>query len=155
MDAATGCASAITSDVIAESDAHAYRRKMKTALTIALLLVGLLNFLPVLGVLSAQRIESAYGVDVTSPDLEILLRHRAVLFGIVGTFIIASALRPELRWPAIAAGLVSMVSFVLLAQMVGGYSAPIRKIVVADVVGIVVLMVAAGGQWAAGRSVES
>ncbi len=37
--------------------------------TFCLLVVGVINVLPVLGVFSAARLGAAYGIDVTSPDL--------------------------------------------------------------------------------------
>jgi hypothetical protein len=44
----------------------------------------LINFLPVTGALSGKRIQALYGVAVEDSNSEILMRHRAVLFGIVG-----------------------------------------------------------------------
>lgn len=44
--------------------------------------VGIINCRPVVGVVSAPRIAKAYGVKVASPEIELLLRHRALLFGV-------------------------------------------------------------------------
>ena len=120
--------------------ATALRRGLKGALIIA----GIINIVPVTGVLSAARLAQAYGVDVSSPDIEILLRHRAVLFGLLGAFIIYSAFKKELQRLAIGAGLISMAAFIGLAVLVGGHGAALQPIIVADGIGIVLLLVAAG-----------
>lgn len=106
---------------------------------VALIGAGLLNFAPVVGVSSAARLASAYGVTIGSPDLEILLRHRAVLLGIVGAILIVSAFHPPLRGPAIVAGLASMVSFVVLVLAVGDHGQPVRRVATADGVGAIIL----------------
>ncbi len=115
---------------------------MDRAIVALLILVGLINTLPVIGVISAARIASGYAVEVSGPDLEILLRHRALLFGVVGGFILYAAWFPLLHWPAIALAAVSMTGFLLLAWSVGGYNAALGKVALADVVGLVLLAVA-------------
>jgi hypothetical protein len=65
--------------------------------TTLILLVGLANLLPVVGVLSAARLQIPYGVALDDPNLVILMRHRAVLFGVVGGLLVASALHAPLR----------------------------------------------------------
>ena len=62
------------------------------------------------------------------------MRHRAALFGIVGALLVASAFHGPLRPPAFAAGLVSMLSFVLVAYLAGGYNAELRRLVDDDLV---------------------
>ena len=106
-------------------------------------LAGLVNLAPVMGVLSAERLQALYGVELTDPNLIILLRHRAVLFGIVGALLLTAAFRPALRSVAFPAGLVSMVSFILVAYLVGDFNAELHRIVWIDVVASV-LLVSAG-----------
>ncbi len=112
------------------------------ARTLALIGAGLINFIPVIGVLSARQIQQSYGVDISSPDLEILLRHRAVLFGLAGGFILYSTYRKDLQNLAIGGGFVSMVSFIALAVSIGGYSAALNTIIIADVTGCIFLLIA-------------
>ncbi len=102
--------------------------------TAALLLVAAIHLLPVLGVLGADRLATLYGLPVTDPNLEILLRHRAVLFGLLGVFLLWAAFRPGLQAAALAAGGVSVVSFLALAFAVGGYNPAIARVVAADLV---------------------
>jgi hypothetical protein len=79
---------------------------------IALFLVGLIHLLPLAGALGAARLASLYGVDAAEPNLQILLRHRAVLFGLLGGLLCASAFRPALQPLAWVGGFVSVVSFI-------------------------------------------
>ena len=112
-----------------------------------LMLVGLINLYPAVGVFSAGTLSGLYRIDVPSADLLILLRHRAVLFGMLGGFIIYSAFRPALQWWAIASGLVSMLSFIALAFVVGNYGSGIRQVVLADVVASAGLFAVMGLRW--------
>ena len=112
---------------------------MSKLLILLMALVGLINFLPVLGVLSADRIAAAYDVEVVGSDMEILLRHRALLFGIVGGFVFYSLYNPAMQGAALTLAGVSMVGFLVLVFAVGGHNAALNRIVMADVVGIACL----------------
>lgn len=109
---------------------------------ICLVVAGIINLLPLIGVLSAGKLEKLYGLPITEPNLEILMRHRAVLFGIVGAFLIGSIFKTEWQTPAIAAGLISMAAFIFLTFSVTGYTGAFRHIVIADIIGIAALIVA-------------
>ena len=111
-------------------------------LNLCLAVAGVINLLPLVGILSAAKLEKLYGLDVADPNLEILLRHRAVLFGIVGALLFASIFKPSWQTPAITAGFISMISFILFTLLVNGYSGGFRHIVIADVIGIAALCVA-------------
>lgn len=112
-------------------------------MTAVLILVGLINFYPIIGVISNEMISGLYQIDVPQNDVLILLRHRAILFGLLGAFIIYSAFKPELQWSAIIVGLISMLSFVAVAWLVGDYGSGVRKIIVADVIASAALFVVA------------
>ena len=115
---------------------------MKYVIPALLVLVGLINFAPVVGVLSAERLSGLYGITAISADLEILLRHRAVLFGLLGGFIIASAFVVPWRIPASVAGLVSMVAFIVLAAGVDGHGEEVSRVVLIDIVACVAILMA-------------
>jgi hypothetical protein len=46
------------------------------------------------------------------------MRHRAVLFGLLGAFLIAAAFLPSLQLAALVAGFASVVSFLYLSAAV-------------------------------------
>lgn len=105
-------------------------------------LVGLINFLPLLGVLSKSKLETSYGITIDNPNLEILLRHRAVLFGIIGGFIIYSVFQENVQTLAIIMAFLSMVSFLLLMLQVGSYNSELKTIMSLDIVGLILLVIA-------------
>lgn len=99
-----------------------------------LLVTGVLNALPLMGVISGAKLQSLYGIAIEDPNLLILMRHRAVLFGLLGGFIIASVFIPGWRMAAIVAALISMLSFIALAYAQGDFNPAIRKVVMIDLV---------------------
>ena len=106
-----------------------------------LLAVGIIHLLPLSGVLSATRLFDLYGITFDDPNLEILMRHRAVLFGLLGIFLLSSAFLPSLQLAALITGFVSVVSFLYLAYSVGGYNDQVNRIVIADKAALVCLLV--------------
>jgi len=108
----------------------------------SLVAAGVLHLLPLAGLLSAARLEALYGIPVREPSLELLLRHRALLFGLLGALLIAGALRSELRAAAIVAALVSMGGFLLLAGQSTELSSPLRRVALADLLATLLLLIA-------------
>ncbi|MGH1350723.1 MAG: hypothetical protein ACRBBN_07940, partial [Methyloligellaceae bacterium] len=71
-----------------------------------LFIVGVIHLLPVTGVLGAGRLSALYGIEVVDPNLLILMQHRAVLFGLLGLFLVGAAFFSGWRWPGYAAGFI-------------------------------------------------
>ena len=113
---------------------------MQTISAALICLASLINLGPVVGALSTTRLQALYGISFEEPNLIILMRHRAVLFGIVGALLLASAFHPSLRPAAYAAGFDSMLSFVLIAWLVGGYNQNLRRVIGIDLLGIAALL---------------
>jgi hypothetical protein len=113
---------------------------MQKVLTGLLILVSIIHLLPLSGVLGVERLTVLYGISFNEPNLEILMRHRAVLFGLFGIFILYAAFTPRLQSLAIVAGLVSVLSFMFLAWSVGDYNESTQKVVIADVVALIALV---------------
>ena len=116
---------------------------MAKAITVCLVIVGLINFAPVIGVLSSQKLESAYSISLASNDLIILMRHRALLFGLLGGFILYSAFMASYQGAAMIMASVSMIGYALLVILVSGYNDSIFRVLIVDIVGIVFLFIAA------------
>ena len=108
-----------------------------------MIIVGLINIVPVIGVISAQKLESTYFVTLAGNDLAILLRHRALLFGILGAYILYSAFSPFHQFAAMIMAGVSMVGFAVLVLGTGGYNEAIGKVLFIDILGILFLIAAA------------
>lgn len=117
---------------------------MKLLIALLLAAVGILHLVPTSGVFGNDALARLYGTSIDSPDLEILMRHRAVLFGIVGALLVAAAFSPRLQVIALVTGFVSVASFLVLAVSVGDYGPAVARVVQIDIVALVALAVAAG-----------
>lgn len=115
---------------------------MDKVVPVLLVLTGIIHLLPVAGVLGGKRLAALYGISLNDPNTEILMRHRASLFGLLGLFLVYAAFQPSLHFLGIVAGLVSVVSFIAIAWSVGGYNRAVRKVVVVDVIACIALVAA-------------
>ena len=111
-------------------------RSLRHGVSAMLVVAGIVHLLPLSGVLGAERLLVLYGVPVTDPDLVLLLRHRAVLFGLLGLFLVFAAFRPAVQALAFTAGFASVLSFLALAWPVGAHDAPVGRVFVADLVAL-------------------
>jgi hypothetical protein len=117
---------------------------MQKLVAAMLIIVGIIHLLPLSGVLGTERLAGLYGLSFEDTNLAILMRHRAVLFGLLGLFLIYAAFRPSVQPLAFIAGFASVISFLALAHSVGGYNAGIARVVAADWVALACLVVGAG-----------
>ena len=115
---------------------------MAKIIMVCLIVVGLINFIPVIGVLSFQKLESSYSISLISNDLIILMRHRALLFGVLGGFVLYSAFVESYQGAAIVMVGISMIGFALLTFLVGEFNQSIFRVLIADIVGITFLSIA-------------
>lgn len=113
-----------------------------TITTLALLAVGIIHLIPLAGALGAERLLMLYGFAPGDVDMLILMRHRAVLFGIVGGICLYAAFKPTVQWLALATGAISVASFLWLAWSVGGFNVHLQRVMVVD--GVALLCLAAG-----------
>jgi len=126
---------------------------MRFVVPAVLLLVALIHALPLVGVMGAAKLTQLYGVDVQDPTLEILLRHRAVLFGLLAAFLAYAAFRPELHRLALIAGFISVASFLVLARLASAYNPELSTVVRADWLALVLLAAGAvAHQWPLAKS---
>jgi hypothetical protein len=112
------------------------------AIRIALGAVSLIHLLPLAGVTGRSALEKAYGIPIESPDLQLLLQHRAVLFGLLGVACAIAAFNAPWRPAVLCAALISTCSFLLLAWLAPSYNAAIARVVWFDIVAIAMLLLA-------------
>lgn len=93
---------------------------MEKVVTGLLVLVGIIHLLPVSGVLGVERLATLYGVSLGEPNIEILMRHRAILFGLLGLFLLYAAFQPSLQMLAIIAALSALCPSSLLRGLSAG-----------------------------------
>ena len=115
---------------------------MRYLVSIMFIIVSIIHLLPVIGVLSNLHLERLYGLRVTESNLSILLRHRAVLFGIVGFLLLYAAFRPQFQPLAFFVGFTSVVSFLFLAWTSETYNQNLARVVTVDIVALICLVVA-------------
>ena len=113
------------------------------AITALLLIVAVIHLVPISGFAGVAKLESLYGIPFKGSELEILMRHRAILFGILGAFFAYAAFKPALQPLAFLAAFATLAALFYLAFSVGGYNAAIQKIVIGDVVAAICLAAAA------------
>ena len=116
---------------------------MRYLVSASLLVAGIVHLLPLSGAMGTERLAVLYGLDFSEPNLALLMRHRAVLFGLLGAFLVFAAFKPSLQAVAFIAAFVSVLSFLLLAWSSGGYNALVGRVVIADVVALVALVIGA------------
>jgi len=107
-----------------------------------LVVAAIIHIIPLMGVLGNDRLNTMYAITVTDPNLSILMRHRAVLFGILGFFLLFAAFMPAYQTAALVAGWISVLSFFALAWSIGSYNPSIQRIVNGDVIALVSLIAA-------------
>lgn len=127
---------------------------MRYLVSTMLVIVGVIHLLPLSGAFGSDSLASLYGIPFDEPNLAILMRHRAVLFGILGMFLVVAAFRPAYQAAAFIAGLVSVVSFLYLAWAVGDYNAQVARVFMADVVALGCLVIG-GAAYLFGRRAAS
>ena len=134
---------AMTSQVMAcgARASHTARMKWTGPFTSAVLVVtALVHLLPAIGVLGAERLVSLYGMTLADGPLLVLMRHRALLFGVLGAFMLHAAWSAPLQSWALAAGIVSTLGFIVLAW---GAEGPLGTVMWIDVGLLVALVIAA------------
>ncbi|CAG4899501.1 phosphopantetheine adenylyltransferase [Paraburkholderia gardini] len=123
---------------------------MKYLIAAPLIIVGIIHLLPVSGVSGVRSLASLYGIALDEPSLTVLMRHRAVLFGLLGAFLIYAAFDARLQPLGYIAGLVSVGAFLYLACSTGHLTAQLWRVVLIDVLATVALVIGAGARcWQA------
>jgi uncharacterized BrkB/YihY/UPF0761 family membrane protein len=123
--------------------------------SLMLIVAGIIHVLPLAGVLGPERLAALYGLDFSEPNLAILMRHRAVVIGLLGVFLLYAACRPSQQPVAFVAGLISAAAFLGLAWATGGYNSLMAKVVAADVVALACLIIGAATYVLTGTGARS
>lgn len=124
---------------------------MRYVVTVMFIVVAIIHLLPLQGLLGGARLGALYGIPVDEPNLAILMRHRALLFGLLGAFLLYAAFQPALQPLAFVAGFASVISFLWLAAAVGNHNTLIARVVTADWVALVCLLIGLAAYVFAGR----
>ena len=116
-----------------------------------LVIVGIIHLLPVTGVIGAERLAILYDVAIDDHNVAILMRHRAVLFGLLGAYIVLAAFKPSIQPLAFIAAFVSITSFLWIAFSTGDFNHAIHRVFVVDIVAVLALCGAVTGWYCSHR----
>lgn len=115
---------------------------MEIVLRVCLVISGIINFIPSILAFFPNKIRQSYGVEIPNANYELLLRHRAISLGIIGGLMIYAAIAKKNYDLVTIVGLVSMVAFVVLYNLVGGeLNSELSKVMKIDVFAIAVLLI--------------
>lgn len=114
---------------------------MTQAISGVLLLVAVIHLLPLVGALGAERLNALYGISLADSNIVLLMRHRAILFGLIGAFLACSAFGIKLQWLGLIAGMVSVSTFLLFARSLPNLTNEIERVVLVDWVALALLLV--------------
>lgn len=115
---------------------------MELIFRITLFIAGVINLLPSVLAFLPDKISKSYGIEIPNENYELLLRHRAILFGIIGGLMIYSAVAKKHYEVSTVIGLISMVSFIVLFFLIGkDINSELKKVMTVDIVGTVLLCI--------------
>ncbi len=105
-----------------------------------------------LGAVSSDALIALYGQVAADPAIRVMLQHRGALFALVTLASAIAVLRPQWRIPAAILAGWSMASFLGLYLVEGAPDGPLRKIAIADGIGMAVLSALAIALWRGRRT---
>lgn len=115
---------------------------MELIFRITLFIAAVINLLPSVLAFLPDKISKSYGIEIPNENFELLLRHRAILFGIIGGLMIYSAVAKKHYEVSTVIGLISMVSFIVLFFLIGkDINSELKKVMTVDIVGTVLLCI--------------
>ena len=107
-----------------------------------LFIVGTINISPAMLTFLPSKISKSYGIEILNVNYELLLRHRAAMFGLIGGLLVYAAISKKLYEVSIFVGLFSMLSFIILYFIIGKeINAELKKIMIIDIVAVAILLV--------------
>ena len=115
---------------------------MEIVVIVCLAASALIHLLPLIGALGPSQVARMYDVTVEGADLTVLLVHRAFLFGLLAAALIAATSCEAARPYVIGGVLVSDAAFLVIAALNRGLNSKMKRVVRADVISIVLLVVA-------------
>ena len=114
---------------------------MELIFRISLFIAGVINILPSILAFLPNKISKSYGVELSNGNYELLLRHRAALFGIIGGFMLFSAISKKYYEGSTIIGPISIFSFIVLYFLIDKeINSELKKVMQIDVVATIILV---------------
>jgi hypothetical protein len=112
----------------------------EVAIRIALVGAALIHLLPLPGVLGGEWLVKLYGIAVPDAGSEFLLRHRAIVFGLMGLALLAALRVRPWRLPFVLFVLASDLAFLLIAALDWPQSTALQRVIAFDGLSVALLM---------------
>ncbi len=107
-----------------------------------LLVSAIVHLTPATGLIGGEAVRRLYGVAVADGNMDLLLRHRALMFALIGTPMLLAAISGQWRGAAILLGLINTVGFVVLAWPGENLTPELQRVMRIDAALIVPLIIA-------------
>lgn len=115
------------------------------ALPLAFAVVGVIHLMPIAPVFLPETLQRLYGIAPTDTTMLLLMRHRALLLGLVGIFCLWACWSAPMRPAALLAATINVVGFLAFYALYGNPAGALRVIAIADFIALPFLAFAA---WA-------
>jgi hypothetical protein len=125
------------------------QRSIETLRRLALLLAGLIHLLPLPGVVGGALLQNLYALPALDPSTELLLRHRALLFGLLAAGLLASIRLPQWRLPIGGMVVLGDLAFLALAAQQSSLAPALLRVALFDAAAVLLLACAFGLSWRA------
>lgn len=112
----------------------------EVVIRIALVGAALIHLLPLPGVLGGEWLVKLYGIAVPDAGSEFLLRHRAIVFGLMGLALLAALRVRPWRLPFVLFVLASDLAFLLIAALDWPQSTALQRVIAFDGLSVALLM---------------
>jgi len=99
---------------------------------VALACVAAAHLLPSLGMFGSSLFRRIYGSATMSPETELLLRHRAAMFGVLTVMSIAAIFVESWRTPTLLFALGSITAFIVLWLVSGVRGREVKRVALVD-----------------------
>lgn len=119
---------------------------MELSLKIAWTLLALAHVIPAMSAIAPNMVEKLYGV-APNGDIGVLLVHRGALFLVVCVTALYAMFDPDSRRLASVILTISMVGFLIIYARAGMVPGALRKIAIADLLGLVPLIWVSVHAW--------
>lgn len=105
-----------------------------------LLIAALIHLAPVSGITGTEALHRLYGIELTDSSTVMLMRHRAVLFALVGLPLLIGLFQKSWRLPSLCGALISLGMFLGLATTLPDLNPALARAVKIDIVLIVLII---------------
>lgn len=114
---------------------------------VALACVAAAHLLPSLGMFGSSVFRRIYGSAALSPEAELLLRHRAAMFGVLTVMSIAAIFVESWRTPTLLFALGSITAFIVLWLVSGVRGREVKRVALVDILLVPVVVAGLVAAW--------